>query len=540
VGIFLLGLIAAAAILTAACVENDRTANEPSLEPQRGGVAVLGSITDMDSWNEYISRQSFANYVLRRIYLRLAVEQKQEAGSPEVYAPMLAERWEQSADGLSIKFHLREAVWSDGTPITAEDVRFTWQAQTSPDVPWANAKIKSGIVDVEIVDPRTVTFRFERPNPYQFADAVDGGILPRHVFGEVPFEEWASHDWSRYKIGSGPFLLERHEPGHEIVLQRNPRYHDTEYPLLDRVVIRIVPDVLSLLTQLETGEIDFMLGVPPRNAYRIAANSSSSIQILPFKIPRFEYLGSNCERPPLDDPKFRRGITLAIDRQALVEDLVYGFGTVSSRPVPSNWWGAAEDLEPWPYDPDGARRILAARGYAAVGADGARISDGPTFELDLMTNAGNQLREDSLVKIQEQLQRVGVKVNIRTMEQRSLIQRASKGDYDGYLGGWNFVGKIPLDALFKSDAVPPNGFNVVRYRSAALDSVLDELDRATDANGMKPLLVDVQRRIHEDQPYTFLFERDGLAAHGPRLQGVEIGVPQDPLTGLERFWVASR
>ena len=222
--------------------------------PTQGGTAVLGSISDVDSWNEYTSQQSFASNVLRRIYLRLAHDQGTGVERDDQFEPGLAERWEMSDDGRSITFHLRAARWSDGLPVSADDVRFTWQAQTHDDVPWTGAANKQRITDVEVVDSRTVRFHFDDRYPYQFADAVEGGILPRHVHGQIPFEEWPTHDWSQYHIGSGPFVLERHTPQQEIVLSRNLHYHEQGLPRLDGVVVRIVPDVLTLMTQLQSGE----------------------------------------------------------------------------------------------------------------------------------------------------------------------------------------------------------------------------------------------------------------------------------------------
>ena len=513
------------------------TAN--AAEPSRGGTVVLGSITDMDSWNEYTSRQSFATYVLRRIFPGLATGEGDGGNGPESFEPLLAESWERSEDGLTITFRLREATWSDGHAISAEDVRFTWLAQTSDEVPWANADVKSQITDVVVDDERTVTFHFDHEYAYALTDAVVGGILPQHVFGKVPFDEWATHDWSSYTIGSGPFLLERYTAGQEIVLARNPLYFDPEFPLVDRVVVRIVPDVLNLVTQLQSGEIDFMTGIPPREASRLTADSRAAVEIVPFRLPRYEYLGWNGKRPPFDDRMVRRALTLAIDRAALVEDLLYDFGEVSSRPVPSHWWGAAEDLDPWPYDPEQARSILAERGFSTVAADGTAVGRGPALEFDLVTNTGNRLREDALVKIQAQLARIGVTVHVRSIEQRTLIQNVTRGEFDGYLGGWNFIGKVPLGALFGSDYAPPRGFNVVGYHAVDVDATLAQLDLASDWREMKPLLDTIQRRIHDDQPYTFLFERDGIAAFGSRLHNVRIDHPDDPLAGLERVWVAS-
>jgi len=507
-------------------------------KPARGGTAVLGSISDVDSWNEYVSQQSFAGNVLRRIYLRLAGETGRGIENPDDFEPLLAESWEFSDDGLSLTFTLREAVWSDGRPVTAEDVRFTWLAQTSEAVPWIGAASKRRITDVEVIDSRRVRFRFDGHYPYRFADAVEGGILPSHLFGDVPFEEWVTHDWSQYRIGSGPFVLERHRPQQEIVLARNPLYYDEGSPMLDRVVVRIVPDVLSLLTQLETGELDYVEGIPPRDAHRVANRSGSSLSIVPFDYPNYDFLGWNERRPPFDSAELRRALTLAIDRSALVEDLLFGYGQVSRAPVPSSWWGADPTIEPWPYDPAAARRILVGLGYATVDENGER-SSGQTLEIELLTNNGNRLRRDMLVKIQEQLGRVGVEVDVRPLEPKAMRQQVVSGDFDAFLGGWVFVGKVDLRSLLGSEYAPPNGLNVVHYRSSEFDGLLDELGRAADASEMESPLREIQRQFHEDQPYTLLYEAQRIAAHGPRLRDVVIDVPSDPLGRLERYRVAT-
>lgn len=487
--------------------------------PRRGGTAVLGSISDVDSWNEYLSRQSFAGNLLRRIYLRLAEEQGDARERPPSFAPLLAESWEFSADGRALTFRLRDASWSDGQPITAADVRFTWTAQTAAEVPWINAESKSGITDVTVDDARTVTFHFAAVHPFQLADAVEGGILPEHVFGRVPFAEWVNHDWSAAAVGSGPFALERHAPGHEIVLARNAHYLG-EAPLLDRVVVRIVPDISNLLTQVRAGEIDYLEGVTPRDAHSLAADGD--LTVVPFDYPSYDFIGWNNGRAPFDNPEVRRALTQAIDREALVEDLLYGYGEISKGPVLSFWWAADRSLEAWDYDPQAARATLERHGLAGDGG----------LEFELLTNSGNRLREDMLVKIQEQFARVGVRVKIRPLEMRTLRQQVGSGDFDGYLGGWVYsIGD--LGSIFGSDQ--PG--NTVAYRSAEIDAFLDRLEAAREWESMRADLAGLQRQIHQDQPYTFLYENRRLLVYGPRLGGVEVDIPEDPLARLERFWV---
>lgn len=526
-------LLLAFAALAAACDGGPETSRPR--EPRSGGTLVIGSISDVDAWNEYVSRQTFANNLHRRIWLRLAQEQSGSKNRPAPYAPQLAESWEIAPDGRSIAFRLREAAWSDGTPITASDVRFTWTAQRAPEVAWVNATTKARIVDVETPDPRTAVFRFDRAYPGAFADAVEGGILPRHLFEAVPFGSWRTFDWSAAaKVGSGPFLLERHRSQEEIVLARNPRYLDGSLPRVDRVVVRVVPDATNLLTQLLSGQVDWVDGVAPREAARVKGAPGASL--IAFDYPMYDYIGWNGAKPPFDDPAVRRALTLAIDRRAIVDDLLYGYGRVSAGPILSFWWGADPTLEPLPHDPAEARRLLAAAGFSP-GPDGVLARGPDRLAFVLTTNAGNRLREAVLVKVQEQLRRIGIEARTEPIEMQTFVERNTSGAFDGYLGGWRFSGKVELAGIFGSAAIPPAGNNVVRYRSAEVDRLLGLLDRAPDWSAMKPLLSEISRKIRDDQPYTFLYETQRLAAAGPRLHGAAVEIPADPLAGLERWWV---
>lgn len=502
--------------------------------PSRGGTVVLGSLSDVDNWNPYLSQQAFAANLQRRIWLPLARESAPGRRDPESFIPLLAERWSFNETGTTLTFHLRDARWSDGQPLSARDVHFSWRAQLSPAVAWVGAEHKGHIRDVEVLDDRTVAFHFTRRYPDQFADAVEGTILPAHVFSVVPFDGWRTEDWSRTVVGSGPFILERHEPAHEIVLARNAHYFRQGHPRLDRVVVRIVPDMTNLLTQLSAGDIDYVEGIPPREAERL--DDAESLAALPFDAPQYDFLGWNGARAALADPLVRRALTLAIDRVGIVEELLYGQGRVARGPIPASWWGANLEIEPWPHDPEGARALLEQRGWASRDASG-RPSPGRPLKLTVLTNAGNRLREEVLIKVQEQLSRIGVDLVPQPLEMRTLRQRVAAGDYDGYLGGWVFSGKLPLGPLFHSKLRPPAGLNVVAYQSPECDRLLAALDLATELEDHLAQRRALERRIHEDQPYTFLYESRRIAAHSSRLQGVTIDDPADSLSHLETIWL---
>ena len=491
--------------------------------PKEGGTFVVGSTVDVDSWNEYLTGQAFAVSVHRRIWLRLAQEAGTGPDGLPRWEPLLAEGWDDSPDGLSLTFHLRDMTWSDGTAMTSADVRFTWLAQRAPEVAWVGAGSKEAIVDVETPDARTVVFRFARAYPERFADAVDGGILPQHVFGVVPFERWRTHDWSTVRVGSGPFLPSRHLPGEEIDLDRNPAYFRKGLPHLDRVVIRIVPDAANLLAQFLAGALDWLEGVPPQDAGRI--RTLAGARMVALRTPGFDYVGWNGARPPFDDPAVRRALGLAIDLQSLVRDLLFGYGSPSVGPIPSSSWAAPRDSSALPFDPDEARRILASRGFGP---------DRP-LAFELLTNSGNRLREAVAVKLQDQWGRIGVRATPRVLDSRALRERAAQGDYEAFVGGWRFAEKVDLPALFGKAALPPNGANVVRYAPPSLEPLLDALRSADGAEDARAAYHAVARRIVEDQPYTFLYEPQRVVAIGPRVSEAEVDIDADPLARLDRF-----
>ena len=521
-----LALLVLVLLLLAGCTEPSAPPADPAASPVRGGTLVLGSISDVDAWNEAVSAQSFAANVHRLLFLRLAREKATPGFGPDAYDPELAESWSFGEGGRTLTFHLREARWSDGAPLTAEDVRFTWQAQTTPDVGWVGADAKAHVKDVTVEDPRTVTFHFDRPTPFLFANAVEGGILPRHAFGKVPFAQWRTHDWSKEPIASGPFVLLGHNPGQDIVLVRNPQALEP-VPLVDKVVIRIVPDVGSLLTQVEAGEIDYMEGAPPREMQRL--RTVPTVKAYPFDHPMVDYLGWNEGKPPLDDPEVRRALTLAIDRQALVDELLGGLGKVAAGPLPSFFPGADPSLAPLPYDPAESKRILAAKGYG----EGKK-----PLALEAVTNLGNRVREEALVKIQAQLAQVGVRLTPRPLEMASLRTRVSAGDFDATLAGWRWTGTPDLAPLFGSHSRPPQGSNVVGYHSADADAALAAASAAERWDDAGAALARVQAVLHRDQPCTFLWEAQRVAVARNRVHGVA-PTPTNPLRWLATAWVAA-
>jgi peptide/nickel transport system substrate-binding protein len=523
------------AILVAGCRDHPGAPPAPTPPP----TLVVASGVDISGLNELVASatRQFDQDVLSALFLRLLAEQPDYQQHPPTFAPQLARSWDFSPDRLTLTFHLRDDVrWSDGVPVTAADVRFTWQAQTSPEVGWPNGYLKESIRDVEAVDPHTVRFHFTRAYATQLLDANEGFVLPAHAWSQLPFARWPeSADWFRdHLVVDGPFTLERWRRDQEVVLRSNPGYFRVGRPRLARVVFRTVPVEAVRLQELLAGKADLVEGVPADRADEVARTPGR--RIVPVWARQYTFIGWNTRRSPFDDARVRRALTLGIDREALVEALWHGHARVADSPILSTVWAHARDLRPWPYDPAAARRLLAESGFRDADGDGTLERGGKPFAFELSTNVGSQVRRDAVVLVQEQLGRIGVEVVPAFRERGAQAARLQAHDFDAALGAWGI--DTGLDLRYAFDSKDPDGGNWGGYRNPEVDRLLDAIDREPDRLAARPLYDRIQHLIHEDQPFTFLWEPQWLVGLASRVEGASPSA-LSTYQGLEDWGIAA-
>ena len=510
-------------VLAAGCAprgEEPAASAPPAAAPVRGGTAVIGTTADIAGLNDLLSSTTVitGDVLYRMLFLHLFEEQPDFAEHPPTFAPRLAESSEWSPDRLLLTIHLRpDVVWSDGVPVTAEDVRWTWQAQTDPDVAWDYAFAKEAITDVEVVDPHTVRAHFKNAYFSQMADLNEGVILPKHAWSALPFKEWRTRpEWfQQHMVSDGPFVLSSWTPQQELVLKRNERYFEKDLPRLDSVVFRVIPDRANQLAQLRVGSLDYVEQLPPARAAEV--RSWPNARVLGYWTRQYGFLEWNVAKPLFADPEVRRALTQAIDRQAIVDTLWRGLGKVSDSPILSTLWAHAPNLEPWPYAPDEARRILAAKGWSDSDGDGVLDKDGARFSFELLTNAGNEIRRDATVMIQEQLRQVGIEARPATLETNTLVAQLGRHDFDAAILSYSIDTSLDISYAFHSSSIK-DGFNYGAYSNPEIDRLLDEFRLQTDPQAAKARLVRAQEILHAEQPYTFLWEAQRADAASARLQ----------------------
>jgi peptide/nickel transport system substrate-binding protein len=506
-------------------------------KPRRGGTVVVGEIADLKGVNELsIPAGNLNDEILFQIFLHLLKEQPDFEQHPPTLAPQLARSYDWSPDRKTLTFHLRDdIVWSDGVPVTAEDVRWTWQAQTDRNVAWDSSYMKAAITDVEVVDRHTARFHFSRAYSKQLLDANEGMILPKHAWEKLPFDQWRTHaDWFRqHLVVDGPFTIQSWTPQQDLVLVRNDRYYDRPRPYLDKVVLRVVPDSGSLSSQLFSGALDFVPQISPADAARI--QKDPRLDLISYWFRLVVAVAWNNERPPFSDPEVRRALTMGIDRKTIAETLFGPYARPATSPYVGQVWAHDRSIAPVPYDPAGARRILAARGFKDTDGDGILERDGKPLAFELVSNAGNRQRNDASVMIQAQLKRIGVKAVPRVLEFNSMVSQLNAGDYDATITGMGMDTSLDLTGNFASSSIK-EGSNYARYSNPEIDRLIVRAMGRPDIVDSRADLMRIQEILDRDQPYTLLWESQRLNGINRRVHDAQPNVLFS-LFNLEDWWV---
>ncbi len=530
--------VAVAVVLAAGCRKPDPPSAETTdaREPQSGGTVVIGASVDPKGVNPLLFETQFARELQELLFLKLLDEQTDYRDHPPTFEPELAESYAWAGDGLSVDLKLRQdVVWSDGTPVTADDVVWTHRAQTDSEVAWSWAQSKEGIERVEARGRFDVTFHLREPFSARIVDINDGVILPKHVWSRLPFSEWRHQgDWFRQNlVVNGPFRLAAWRPGREIVLERNPEYHRPGHPRLDKVVFRIVPERANQLEQLLSGQLDYVPRLRPEWAERV--EQSESARVVSYLTRQYAFLVWNGCKEPFSEPRLTRAFTLAIDRETITEALYSGYATVANSPILSSVWAYNRQIEPWPYDPEAARTILDELSWTDSDGDGVRDRDGVPLSFKLSTNGDNRIRVDAATMVQTQLAEVGVEVELDLMEFNTLVDRDLAHDFDVSLSAWAVDTSLDLRPIFHTDSID-DGSNYGCYRNQEVDGLLDRARQERDPQRLAELLAVVQQRIHEAQPYTFLWEPQKLDGVAERVRDTQPNV-FSTFANLEEWWV---
>jgi len=477
--------------------------------------------------------------------------------------PALAERWASSADGLEYTLTLRRDVrFSDGTPMTAADVLFSAEALYDERVASPLAEpLKPGgqPLAFSAPDDHTVVVRFAVPFGPGLRILDNLPILPKHrleaALRDGKFRDaWGVATPTTQLAGLGPFVLESYRPGERMVFTRNPQYWRTgprgeRLPLLDRLVVSIVPDQNAEILRLQSGQADLTSSeVRPDDlaAVRRAADEGRLVvsdlgvgldpDCLWFNL-RPAFATANPGRDWLQRRELRRAVSVAVDRAAFADTVFLGTAVPVGGPVtPGNraWFDPAIALPA--HDPAQARRLLGEMGLRDANGDGVlETPGGGQVRFTLLTQKGNTLRERGAVFIQEELRKVGLDVAVVTLEPPAVIDRIMKGDYDAIYFGPQITDTDPaanLDFWLSSGAF--HLWNPAQDEPATTwERQIDDLMRAQlaarDPAERRRLFGDVQRIFADEAPAIYFVAPRMHVAMSPRVAGARPALLQPPI-----------
>ena len=499
-----------------------------------GGTAVVGGGKDISTFNSLVSTDIVARdhqrFVLFATLVRL------DENSAEL--PYLAESWDISPDSTLITFNLRDDLfWHDGRPTTARDVAFTFERAKDPDVPFPNRGDFDLWEEVEVLDEHTIRFHL-RPHAGFLYGWSQLAIMPAHILADVPPEELSTHPFGTSQpVGNGPFRFVERVPGDRWVFEANDDFPPDlgGRPYLDRLVYRVIPEDATLLAELRTGGIDMYRDMPPGMAVRLTEDLS--IRVMKAVTSGYAFIAWNSKRAFFRSPALRRAITLAIDRQALVDAAREGMGSVATGPVGPWHWAYDSSWTALPFAPDSARAILDAGGWIDRDGDGVRDRNGLPFRFEILTNESS-VRRDMAVMVQSNLAAVGIDAQPRQREPGSLAAAVTSPDrrYDAVLIVWvRDVGKIDDRDLWACDRIG-NPWQFTSYCNRELDPVLDSIPITLDRERRGELIRQYHQMVAADQPYTFLYNEMRTAGVRRSLKGVEIDIRGDWISVID-WWI---
>lgn len=440
--------------------------------------------------------------------------------------PDLAERWEE-VDSRTYLFHLREGVaFHDGKPLTARDVKFTYESILEPQNDSPRRGELSFLEGVDAIDRYSVRFRLAFPYAPFLVAASSLGIVPA---GSAPLKSRRGAALA----GSGPFSIEEFLPGQKVVLKANSSYWQGA-PAVSGLVIKIIPDAIVRVLEFKKGTIDLLQNdIEPDMLPWLKRNTDASI--MSRQGTTFQYLGMNLDHPILKHKEVRQAIAYAIDRDSIIRHLLKGLAVPATGLLSPLHWAYESSVPQWTHNPEEAKRLLDKAGFPDPDGEGPL----PRFKLSYKTTTLD-LRRRIAEAIKEQLARVGIELEVRSYEWGTFYGDIQRGDFQLYSLAW--VGVTDPDIyfnLFHSSSFPPNGNNRGHYRNVEVDRLLEEGRKSLSLRERKRIYAQVQKTLAQELPYVPLWWTNNVVVMNRAIQGF-VPYPDGDLISLRDVSLASQ
>jgi peptide/nickel transport system substrate-binding protein len=433
----------------------------------------------------------------------------------------------KAPEAVHIRFKLRDGVhFSDGTPLTADDVVFTYNFIMNEKIaaPRQRAYMER-IRRVEKIGPLEVEFVYTEPYFEAFDLAAGFGIMPKHFY-----EQFQPEDFNQsvgYLMGSGPYRMEdpkSWKPGMLIQLVRNERYWGLQ-PAFDRHVFKEISSDKARLSTFRNGEAD-RFGASPEQYRELIKDQGlmSKVKRFEFQSPTggYRYVAWNEKNALFADKRVRQALTMLLDRERMIQEIALGYGVMATGPFNPSSNQYNKDVKAWPYDVDAAKKLLTDVGFT-LGSDGVlHMADGKAFEFKLTYPAGGGNYDRMALFMKDAYAKAGIVLKPDPLEWGAFTQRLEDKNFEAISLGWSAGIETDVFQMFHSSQMGPGGDDFMSYKNEEFDRLCAEARSTMDESKRMPLWQKCHAILHEDQPYTFLWFGKSLVFIDNRIENIQL------------------
>ncbi len=510
---------------------------------------VIGLSCDVSTLNPLFTTIATEQEIVELLYPSLIRPTVDTAQGTLGYSPSLARSYEFLNKNRNILFHLRtDARWSDSVSITARDVKFSFMLYGNPAVGSVHQNTLQGLrashdgtpdiaQSIDIINDSTLLFHFEKAYSTQLFD-VSLPIFPAHIFEKIPAAELRNNPMNNNPVVAGPFFLASWKPMQEIILQSNPMSVLPSPAAIRTLVFRIIPDSRMQVTQLQKNEIDMLIDIEAADA-AATQKSNAEINIFSIKGRRYHFIGWNNidqqayreshglsirTHPLFGTVRVRQAMTLAINRNGLLEALLSGYGEIANGPIaPFFHWAYNDALQPHPFNPQKALQLLEQEGWTDTDNDGVLEKNEKRFSFELCIPTGSEFWSNIATIVQKELRDIKIKVKISKVERSVYWQNLLEKKYDAWIAGFEVPMELHLEKFWGSD-LKKNSFNIFSYQNNRVNKIVNAAAYSTDQNVSAQSWKEFQQILYDEQPCTFLFWENRLVAVNKKIKGIDVNI----------------
>lgn len=412
-------------------------------------------------------------------------------------------------DNKTLIFKLRHGVkWHDGAPFGAKDVLFTYETLISDKLSSPYSAGFRFVKEVKIIDPYTVKVQYKEPY-FKALETWMMGIIPEHILKDE--KNMMSSSFNTHPIGTGPYKLERLEFSKDIELGAFDEYFEGRAKI-DKITFHVIADPMTSFLMLKSAKLDLGSIEPMAYERQLKKEFFDTFDTYEKITLSYTYLGFNLRREKFQNPDIRRALSLAIDRQELIDILFFKHAKVCTGPFLPGSGAFNEDVKAPTQNIQEARELLKKAGY----------DENNPFTFEIVTSNSSSIRPYAAEILQHQLSKAGVVVKLRVMEWQAFLNTVVfPHKFDAVLLGWGLSPTPDPYMFWHSDSDKVGGFNLVGYHNQEIDTMIERSQSIVERKELEALWRKMFKMIVEDNPYLFLFIPNSITAVNKDIKNIE-------------------